>query len=156
MGRHIEDALLKSGNQTLFGTKRIQGQFNATSLVIDGIVNDVNLTELINNQMKKHKAVQMIESKMDFRNEIEIFGNITIGGFYEGINLTNITKNKINTVFDRMTEVMTLTEDITTALQSKLYIQIIKQHLRMNNIILIQQNIIDHFVCRSCYLREQI
>ncbi|KYM83201.1 hypothetical protein ALC53_06469, partial [Atta colombica] len=119
MGRNIEDALLKSGNQTLFGTKRIQGQFNATSLVIDGTVNDVNLTELINNQMKKHKAVQTIESKMDFRNEIEIFGNITIGGLYEGINLTNITKNKINTVFDRMTEVMTLTEDITTALQNR-------------------------------------
>lgn len=126
MGRNIEDALLKSGNQTLFGTKRIQGQLNAPSLVIDGTVNDVNLMELINNQMKKRKAVQTIESKMNFKNEIEIFGNITIGGLYEKINLTNIAKNKIDTVLDRMTEVMTLTEDITTALQSELYIQIIK------------------------------
>ncbi|KYN06038.1 hypothetical protein ALC62_03038, partial [Cyphomyrmex costatus] len=118
MGFNIKDGLLKSRNQTLFGTKRIQGHLNA-SLIIDGTVNDVNLMDLINNQMAKRKAVQTVESKMDFRNEIEIFGNITIGGLYEKINLTNITQNKIDTVLDRMTEVMTLTEDITTALQNR-------------------------------------
>lgn len=123
MGRNIEDALLKFGNQTLFGTKRIQGRLNASSLIIDGAVNDVNLTELMNKQMKKHKAVQTIESKMDFRNDLEIFGNITFGGLYGRINLTNITgQNEVDTVLNRMTEVVALTEDIKTALQSELCI----------------------------------
>lgn len=121
MGRNIEDALLKTGNQTLFGTKRIQGQLNAPSLIIDGTVNDVNLTELTNKQMKKHKAVQTIESKLDFKNDLEIFGNITISGLYERMNLTNISgQDKIDTVLNRMAKVVALTEDITTALQSKL------------------------------------
>lgn len=123
MGRNVDDALLKFRNQTLFGIKRIQGQFNAPSLIIDGTVNDVNLTELMNNQLKKHKAVQTIESKLDFKNDFEVYGNITIGGLYERINLTNISdQNKINNMLNRMTEVMALTEDITTALQSKLHL----------------------------------
>lgn len=123
MGRNVNDALLKSGNQTLSGIKRIQGQLNAPSLIIDGTVNDVNLTELINKQMKKHKAVQIIESKLDFRNDFEVYGNITIDGLYEKINLTNIgSQNKIDILLNRMTEVVELTEDITTALQSKLHI----------------------------------
>lgn len=121
MGRNIEDALLKTGSQTLFGTKRIQGQLNAPSLIIDGTVNDVNLTELTNKQMKKHKTVQTIESKLDFKNDLEIFGNITISGLYERMNLTNISgQDKIDTVLNRMAKVVALTEDVTTALQSKL------------------------------------
>ncbi|XP_077278366.1 uncharacterized protein LOC143906276 isoform X2 [Temnothorax americanus] len=120
MGRNIDDALLKFGNQTLFGTKRIKGQLNAPSLIIDGTMNDVNLTKLMNEQMKKHKAVQTIESKMDFRNDLEVYGNITIDGLYEGINLTNIgSQNEIDTVLNRMTEVVALTEDMKTALQNR-------------------------------------
>lgn len=123
MGRNIKDALLKTGNQTLFGTKRIQGQLNAPSLVIDGTVNDVNLTKLMNEQMKKHKAVQTIESKLDFKNDLEIFGNITIDGLYEKINLTNISsQDKMDIVLNRMAKVVALTQGITTALQSELYV----------------------------------
>lgn len=121
MGRNIEEALLKSGNQTLFGTKKIQGQFNAPSLIIDGTVNDINLTELTNNQMKKHKAVQTIDSTFDFRNDLEVFGNVTISGLYERTDLTNISnQNEIDVVLDRTTKVVELVEDITTALQSEL------------------------------------
>lgn len=123
MGRNVDDALLKFGNQTLFGIKKIHGQLNAPSLLIDGTVNDVNLTELIKNQLKKHKAIQTIESKLVFKNDFEVYGNITIGGLYERINLTNISsQNKIDIMLNRMTEVTALTKDITTALQSKLYI----------------------------------
>jgi len=124
MGRSVEDALLKFGNQTVFGTKRIQGQLNAPSLIINSTVNDVNLTELIK-QIKKHKAVQTIESKLDFRNDFEIIGNIIINGLYAGVNLTNITdiinSNKRD-ILNKMTEVMVLSEDIKIALQSELYI----------------------------------
>lgn len=122
MGRNIDDALLKFGNQTLSGTKRIQGELNAPSLIIDGTVNDVNLTELTNEQLKKHEAVQTIESELDFRNNLEIHGNITIGGLYEKIDLANISGQNNIDILKKMTEVLALTEDITTALQSKLHI----------------------------------
>ncbi|XP_072746368.1 uncharacterized protein [Anoplolepis gracilipes] len=120
MGRKIEEALLKSGNQTLLGIKKIQGQFNAPSLITDGTVNDVNLTELTNNQMKKHKVVQTIDGTFDFRNDLEVFGNVTISGLYERTDLTNISsQNKIDAVLDRTTKVVELVEDITTALQNR-------------------------------------
>lgn len=121
MGRKIEEALLKSRNQTLFGIKKIRGQLNAPSLIIDGIVNDVNLTELTNNQMKKHKTMQTIDSIFDFKNDLEVFGNVTISGLYERIDLTNISnQNEIDAALDRTTKVVELVENITTALQSEL------------------------------------
>ncbi|KAL0105372.1 hypothetical protein PUN28_016792 [Cardiocondyla obscurior] len=120
MGRNIDDALLKFGNQTLSGIKTIQGPFNAPSLIIDGTVNDVNLKELINSQIKKHKTIQTIESEKDFRNTFEVYGNITIDGLYNSTNLTNINnQSKINIVFNRMRDVVKLTDDITTALQNR-------------------------------------
>ncbi|XP_012532717.1 uncharacterized protein LOC105834630 [Monomorium pharaonis] len=120
MDRNVNDALLKSGNQTLFGIKRIRGHINAPALIIDGTVNDVNLTELINKQVKKRKAVQTIESKMDFRNDFEIFGNITIDKLYEKVDLANITgENKIDIMLNKMTEIVASTESITTALQNR-------------------------------------
>ncbi|XP_011870378.1 PREDICTED: uncharacterized protein LOC105563408 isoform X2 [Vollenhovia emeryi] len=120
MGRDVDDALLKSGNQTLSGTKRIQGQLNAPSLIINGTMNDINLAELTNKQMKKRKAVQTVESKLDFRNSFQVYGNITIGGLYERVRLGNISDpNKIDTVLNRMTKVVALTEGITTALQNR-------------------------------------
>ncbi|GAB1868165.1 Closca [Camponotus japonicus] len=120
MGRKIEEALLKSKNQTLFGIKKIRGELNAPSLIIDGIVNDVNLTELTNNQMKKHKTIQTIDSTFDFKNDLEVFGNVTISGLYERIDLTNISnQNEIDTVLHRTTKVVELVENITTALQNR-------------------------------------
>lgn len=119
MGRNVEDALLKTGNQTVLGIKKIQGQLNTPSLIIDGSINDVSLTELTNVQVKKLKAHQIIESEFDFRNDLEIFGNVTIDGLYEETNLKNISnESKLEAVLSRTTEVMELSEDISTALQS--------------------------------------
>lgn len=121
MGRNVEEALLKSGNQTVSGIKKIRGQLNTPSLIIDGTINDMNLTELINIQMKKFKAHQIIESEFDFRNDLEIFGNITVDGFYEETDLKNINgESKLDAVLSRTTKVTELSEDITTALQSEL------------------------------------
>lgn len=121
MGHKIEEALLKSRNQTLFGIKKIRGQLNAPSLFVDGTVNDVNLTELTNNQMRKHKTMQTIDSTFDFKNDLEVFGNVTIDGLYERIDLMNISnQNEIDTILDRTTKVVELVENITTALQSEL------------------------------------
>ncbi|XP_012224336.2 uncharacterized protein clos [Linepithema humile] len=120
MGRNVEEALLKSRNQTVLGIKKIQGQLNTPSLIIDGTINDVNLTELVNVQMKKLKTHQIIESEFDFRNDLEIFGNVTIDGLYEGTDLKNISdESKLGAVLSRTTEVMELSEDITTALQNR-------------------------------------
>lgn len=121
MGRNVEEALLKSGNQTVSGIKKIRGQLNTPSLIIDGTINDMNLTELINIQMKKFKAHQIIESEFDFRNDLEIFGNITVDGFYEETDLKNINgESKLDAVLSRTTKITELSEDITTALQSEL------------------------------------
>jgi len=121
MGRKVEEALLKSGNQTVHGIKRIKGHLNTPSLIVDGTINDMNLTQLIDSRVKKFEAHQIIENEFDFRNDLEIFGNITVDGLYEGTNLKNITdESKLDAVFDRVTEIMELSEDITTALQSKL------------------------------------
>ncbi|KAL6265402.1 hypothetical protein P5V15_002198 [Pogonomyrmex californicus] len=123
MDRDVENALLKSGNQTLFSIREIRGELNAPSFTIDGTVNDVNITALINEQMKKHKTLQTIESEMDFRNELIIFGNITIAGLYEKTDLSNITDqsdtDKVGQGLNRLTRVMASSEDIKIALQNR-------------------------------------
>jgi hypothetical protein len=121
MGRNVGTALLKSGNQTILGKKTIQGQLNAPSLITDSVVNDVNLTELINHQVKRNNTEQTIESKLDFRSDLEIFGNVTIGRYYEGTDLKKINDNdRLDVTLSEMMKVMDIAEDVATALQSKL------------------------------------
>lgn len=121
-GRKIEDALLKSGNQTVYGIKRIQGHINAPDLIVNSTVNDVNLMQLMNIQVKKHKAVQIIDTDIDFQNGLNVFGNITVNGFYQGRELININndQNKLNAILNRTTKITELAEDIKIALQSEL------------------------------------
>lgn len=120
MGRNVEEALLKSGNQTIFGTKKIRGHLNAPSLITDSTVNDVYITQLINDRVKRHKIMQTIETKMDFKNDLEVFGNVTINGLYQKTNLSNIGDRKLDIVLNRATKVMELAEDIKIALHSEL------------------------------------
>lgn len=120
MGRKVEDMLLNSGNQTIFGIQGIRGQLNAPTLITDSTVNDVDLFKLINTQVKKHRAVQTIEGKLDFRNDLEILGNVTIDKLYEEINLKNISiQDKFDVVLNRTTQIIKITEDVTAALQSE-------------------------------------
>jgi len=121
MGRNVGTALLKFGNQTILGKKAIQGQINVPSLITDSVVNDVNLTELINHQVKRNNTEQMIESKLDFRSDFEIFGNVTIARSYEGTDLKKINYNdELNVSLSETAKIMDIAENVATALQSKL------------------------------------
>lgn len=121
MGRNVEEALLKSKDQMIFGIKKIKGHLNASSLIIDSNVNDINMIQLINNQVKKYKTIQKIETKMDFRSDLEIFGNVVINGFYQGVNLVNISNhNELDVILNKATKIMELAKDIEIVLHSKL------------------------------------
>ncbi|XP_020292032.1 uncharacterized protein LOC109858817 [Pseudomyrmex gracilis] len=119
MGRKVEDMLLKSGNQRIFGIQRIQGQFNVPTLVTNSTVNDVDLFKLTNIQVKKHKKVQTIEGELDFRNDLEILGNVIIDQLYEGINLKDNSRDKFDVVLDRTTKIIKITENVSAALQNR-------------------------------------
>lgn len=126
MGHSIEQVLLKYGNQTIFGSKRILGHLDVSSLITDSTVNDVFLTELINNQLKKRELVQTIEMEINFWENLEVFGNITIDGLYADIDLNNISDNsKLDTVLNRMAEVMELADNIKTGLHSELLFRLL-------------------------------
>ncbi|XP_019699980.1 uncharacterized protein LOC105189727 [Harpegnathos saltator] len=117
-GYSIEQALLKSKNQTVFGLKKIHGHLNVSSLITESAVNDVILTQLIDNQVKKHELAQTIESEINFQKHLEVFGNITIGELYEGIDLDNISDNRLDAVLSRTTEVLEMADDIKTGLHN--------------------------------------
>ncbi|XP_014469815.1 PREDICTED: uncharacterized protein LOC106741904 [Dinoponera quadriceps] len=119
-GRSIEEALLKSKKQTVFGVKTIQGHLDASSFIaLTSIVNDVNLMRLINDQVKKHELTQTIEAEINFRKDLQVFGNVTVGRLYEGVNMNNISNNsELNAVLNRTTEVAELTRDIKTGLHN--------------------------------------
>ncbi|RLU23456.1 hypothetical protein DMN91_003660 [Ooceraea biroi] len=120
MGRSVETALLKFGNQKISGIKTIQGRLSAPSLITDSVVNDVNLTELMIHQVRKHDTEQVIESKLDFRDDLEIFGNITIGRYHKRTGLKNVNdENELNATLSEATKVMNVAEDVATALQNR-------------------------------------
>lgn len=121
MGQIIEHALLKSGNQIIFGVKKIHGNLNVSSLITDSAVNDVFLTQLMNDQLKNHELVQRIETEIDFNENLEVFGNITIGGLYEGTDLNDISDdNRLDAVLSRTIEIMELADNIIAGLHSEL------------------------------------
>ena len=80
MGHKIEESLLKSTNQRISGQKEIQGPINASALVIDGLVNDANLTSLMNQQVRKEKPLQRLKTPIKFQSALKIAGNLTING----------------------------------------------------------------------------
>lgn len=91
-----------------------------SSLITNSTVNDVLLTQLINDQVREYELAQMIGTKINFRNNLDVFGNITISGLYEGTNLGNISDNsKLDAVLSKTTEVVELTRDIKTGLHSE-------------------------------------
>lgn len=83
-------------------------------------MNDVLLTQLMDDQVKEHELAQTIETEIGFRKDFEVFGNITIGGLYEGTNLDNISDSgKLDAALGRTTEVAELTRNVTTGLRSE-------------------------------------
>lgn len=122
MGHNIEEVLLKSTNQTISGQKEIQGPINASALVIDGLMNDVNLTNLMNQQVRKEKPLQRLTASIEFQSALKIAGNLTINGSYGGAELKKFYKSYLNVepVAEKMRNYSRAAETIGAALRSKL------------------------------------
>lgn len=120
MGNIIEEALTKSTNQTIYGQKKIQGSINASELIVNGLINDVNLIELIDQQLKKNKPLQTIRTRTIFQNSLHIRGNLTVGGTYDAAEMKNFYTSYSNVlpVAEKMERSLEAAEEIRTALQS--------------------------------------
>ncbi|XP_053989170.1 uncharacterized protein LOC128881831 [Hylaeus volcanicus] len=121
MGRNIEKALLKSADQTLLGLKTIQGSLHASKLVINGLVNDVNLTDLINRQLRKQKPSQVIRSRVDIQNSLKIFGSLTLNDSYGKAELKESYKtySNIAPVAEKMWRYSKTSETMNVALRNR-------------------------------------
>ncbi|XP_076683687.1 uncharacterized protein LOC143376839 isoform X2 [Andrena cerasifolii] len=121
MGHKIEEALLKSTNQMISGQKEIQGPINASALVIDGLVNDVNLTNLMSQQVRKEKPLQRLKAPIEFQSALKIAGNLTINGSYGGAELKDFYRSYLNVepVAEKMRNYSRAGETIGAALRSQ-------------------------------------
>ena len=121
MRHKIEEALLKSANQTISGQKEIQGPMNASELVVDGLVNDVNLTNVMNQQVRKEKPLQRLKAPIEFQSALKIAGNLTINGSYGGAELKDFYKSYLNVdpIAEKMRKYSRAGETIGAALRNQ-------------------------------------
>ncbi|CAL7942383.1 unnamed protein product [Xylocopa violacea] len=151
IGSTIEDALSKSANQTIYGQKKIQGFINASELSVNGLVNDVNLTELINRQLKKHEPFQRIKTGIEMRNTLNIIGNLIVKGAYAGVETKNFYKNysDVPSFVQRMNKFSKEIEIINTALRNRAaYINKLEIVKDVNN-ALNKSTIVETIHCKS-------
>ncbi|XP_017883431.1 uncharacterized protein LOC108626954 isoform X3 [Ceratina calcarata] len=114
----VDDSLLsKSANQTIYGRKEIRGFLDASELIANGLVNEVNLTELTNRQLKKggfedddddddddhhhhhhhERRLRRIKTSIEFRNGLSIVnGGLTINGRYANAETSNLYASYTN------------------------------------------------------------
>ncbi|XP_014606540.1 PREDICTED: uncharacterized protein LOC106788102 [Polistes canadensis] len=123
MGKKIENALLKSKPQIINGTKIFDGNIKMPSLLIDGLVNDINLTSFTSNLLKKNKTVQILETDIILKDSLEVFGNIFIDGLYNGIKLNNLNKEyeKLKSIENNLTEIAEVVKVAGTALNNRAF-----------------------------------
>lgn len=121
MGYAIEKVLRKSTNQIIYSQKTIQGFINASEFIINGLINDVNLTKLVHHQLKKNNPLQTIRTGIELHNNLNIIGNLTIKGAYEKSEMKIFDKNYSNaqTIIKRMKRFIRIAEIINIALQNR-------------------------------------
>lgn len=120
MGNTIEEVLTKSTNQRIYGQKKFQGSINASELIVSGLINDVNLTELVDHQLKKNNHLQTIKTGIEFQNSLHIRGDLIVKGTYGGAELKNFytSYSSVLPIAEKMKIFLEAAETINTALQS--------------------------------------
>lgn len=120
MGKNIKNAFLKSKPQIINGFKIFDGNIKMPSLLVDGLMNDVNFTSFINNLLKKNKPVQTLNTDIILKDNLEILGNIFIDGLYNGIKVNNCNEeyNKMKSIEKNLTEIADIIKTTGTALNS--------------------------------------
>ncbi|XP_048269183.1 uncharacterized protein LOC100652146 isoform X2 [Bombus terrestris] len=121
MGNTIEEVLTKSTNQRIYGQKKFQGSINASELIVSGLINDVNLTELVDHQLKKNNHLQTIKTGIEFQNSLHIRGDLIVKGTYGGAELKNFytSYSSVLPIAEKMKIFLEAAETINTALQNR-------------------------------------
>ncbi|XP_050493081.1 uncharacterized protein LOC126874764 isoform X2 [Bombus huntii] len=121
MGNTIEEVLTKSTNQRIYGQKKFQGSINASELIVSGLINDVNLTELVDHQLKKNNHLQTIKTEIEFQNSLHIHGDLIIKDTYGGAELKNFYTSYLSVlpIAEKMKIFLEAAETINTALQNR-------------------------------------
>nr|XP_012144737.1 PREDICTED: uncharacterized protein LOC100882154 isoform X2 [Megachile rotundata] len=137
LGHTIDEALLKSANQTVYGQKKIHGSIYASTIFIDGLVNDINLNTLIDNQLKKQSSSQNVETEIELQENLFIMGNLIVNDTYAGANMKNFEQNYANMPFitEKMDKYLTAAETINLVLKNRaVYINKLGIVKNINNI----------------------
>ncbi|XP_078042111.1 uncharacterized protein LOC144472686 [Augochlora pura] len=121
MGQFLTKALSKSTDQIVTGQKEIRGSVDAETFIIDGLINDVNLTDLISNQLRKQKRLQNIKSRIELQTFFKILGNFTVNDSYGNIELNNFSKSYpfILPVVENMKDYIKAASTIKAALENR-------------------------------------
>lgn len=95
---------------------------HASELMILGLINRVNVTDLTKRQMKRHESIQEIRGLVEFDQGIEIFGNVTIGGNFGNVKLEKLfgMNETLEPVASRIESVRSFAESVKMALDSKI------------------------------------
>nr|XP_034184689.1 uncharacterized protein LOC117606412 [Osmia lignaria] len=120
MGHSVDEALLQFRNQTIHGQKIIHGSIRVSRIFIDGLVNDVNLTNLIDHQLKKQSSLQKIETTIELQKKLIITGNLIVNDTYGGANMKNFEKSYsyIPFITDKSNNYSKIAETINLALRN--------------------------------------
>ncbi|XP_076653210.1 uncharacterized protein LOC143359262 [Halictus rubicundus] len=146
MGHVLSKTLSKSADQIINGQIEIQGTIDASTLVIDGLVNDVNLIDLISSQLRKQRPLQKIKTDVELQNSFRIFGNLAINHTYGNIELKNFSKNysSIESVAERMKNYSKATRTIKAALENRaIYLNKLEVVEEENIVVTVNKNITD-------------
>ncbi|XP_076300033.1 uncharacterized protein LOC143218620 isoform X2 [Lasioglossum baleicum] len=146
MGHVLTETLSKSADQIINGQIKIQGMIDASMLVINGLVNDVNLTDLISRQLKKWAPVQRIKTDVELQNSLRIFGNLAINQSYGNVKLKNFSKNSssMELVGERMKNYSKATGTIKAALENRaIYLNKLEVVEEENTVATVNKNITD-------------
>ena len=114
MGKKLEECLLKTGDQVITAAKKLKGSLHTSSLVIGGLINDLNLTEFANILLKKSEHRHKLKSKMIFKSDLHILGNVTIRGKIQGAELEKTSK--INEILTPTINTLEYLEPFTIAI----------------------------------------
>ncbi|XP_031830303.1 uncharacterized protein LOC116426016 [Nomia melanderi] len=143
-GQNLTEALSNSTDQIISSQKIIHGSINASIFIIDGLVNDVNLVDLINNQLKKQNPQQRIKTGIEFQNSLRVLGNFSVNGSYGNTELKQFYKNYSNIApsTEKTKNYYKAAETINMALQNRaVYLNKIEMVKEVNIANIVNENI---------------
>lgn len=88
MGKKIEKCLMKYGDQVITAPKVIQGSLQAPKIIVKGLINGMNFSDVALNQLTKNASLQTIKSDVIFTGNLHVLGNITIRNL-QGVDVQN-------------------------------------------------------------------